>query len=102
MAKTRPGPRVARSYPISNPTRLRAALDWAALQASSQMVGLPDDHPDVIEGHDLRSAFTVLYGCLSDVARGNTVQLVPDPTPPPDEAAHAQQVPPKRRPDPPG
>jgi hypothetical protein len=96
MATSRPGPRDLRTYPISDPARLRAALDWATLQASAQMVG--PDHPlDTVTGHDLKSAFVVLYGCVCDLVRGETVRLIP--TPPPDEAAR-HEVPPVDRPGP--
>jgi hypothetical protein len=87
MAISRSDPR---TYPISNPARLRAALDWATLQASVQMLAAD---LDTVAGHDLKGAFVVLYGCVCDLARGNTVQLVPDP--PPDEAArHDPTTPP--------
>jgi hypothetical protein len=83
-----PGPPPAdpRTYPI-NPTKLRAALDWATLQVAAVMVGLPDDDPVVIEGHRFKNSFAALAMYLGDVDRGHAIRLILDPDTPPDEAA---------------
>lgn len=78
MSQTSPPASDPRTYPI-NPTKLRAAVEWATLQVATLMVGLPDDDPVVVEGHRFKNSFAALAMYLGDVDRGHPVRLIPDP-----------------------
>lgn len=65
-------------FPVSDPGRIRRAIDWAALQAAAAMVGLPADHPIVKEHHLYRNAFALVFGWLAYLEAAGAIQLVFD------------------------